>query len=563
MKKIICATAMIMALLVLTACGSKESSSSGDSSGSSGAASSGSSSGSSGGDSSKTVTSTDDGSETFTYDWLIGHWATPPDPDGLITKAIEEKWNVKLNMQWMPNGALKEKINLLVNSGDYPDICTLPKTWIAPSTPPEYEVWANEELFVDLKPYLELHGPSVLEQIPQRQFEIGPGLLNGEVSGAYYAIPNVTWENNMIMILRDDWLQNLGLDVPHTLDEWYNVWQAFTYDDPDRNGIDDTYGYFLSNDDGWATIPILGAFDLLIGYPYLDNDGNFVPYYLTDRYFESLAFINNMWNEGLIDPASISLSGNNVASERFDGGKLGSFIIGSNNVIWRLGFVKNAFPETELITATLPAGSDGQVRMTEGYAFHRDTAVFYQVEEEYPAKVERFIKMWDWLVQGEGQDLLTWGVEGVHYNMVDGKRIATPEWETHNMNNYRIPFTQDPLDLNLIPRYRDNPEYATMQTEAYEEVREYIITNPIISLPKTEAELNQLECFTYKTESLYNMMTGKTPINNATIAEFKANWLKKGGQQHLDEWQALVEEKRNTPAMQEWLSTLESLQQNW
>ena len=43
---------------------------------------------------------------------------------------------------------------------------------------------------------------------------------------------------------RKSWLENLNLNVPSTVDEFYEVMRAFTYDDPDGNGVDDTFGHY-------------------------------------------------------------------------------------------------------------------------------------------------------------------------------------------------------------------------------------------------------------------------------------------------------------------------------
>jgi multiple sugar transport system substrate-binding protein len=44
------------------------------------------------------------------------------------------------------------------------------------------------------------------------------------------------------MYYRQDWLDALGMDVPTTWDEMVEVGLAMTYEDPDGNGKDDTYG---------------------------------------------------------------------------------------------------------------------------------------------------------------------------------------------------------------------------------------------------------------------------------------------------------------------------------
>ncbi len=45
------------------------------------------------------------------------------------------------------------------------------------------------------------------------------------------------------LVIRKDWLDKLGLQVPETLDDFYNIMYAFTYNNPDGDGKDDTYGF--------------------------------------------------------------------------------------------------------------------------------------------------------------------------------------------------------------------------------------------------------------------------------------------------------------------------------
>ena len=69
------------------------------------------------------------------------------------------------------------------------------------------------------------------------------------------------------LLIRKDWLDNLGLEVPTTLDELFDVMYAFTYNDPDGNGKNDTWGYgaFIEETTyesypGRRFEPLMGAF---------------------------------------------------------------------------------------------------------------------------------------------------------------------------------------------------------------------------------------------------------------------------------------------------------------
>ena len=64
---------------------------------------------------------------------------------------------------------------------------------------------------------------------------------------------------------RQDWLTKLNLQVPTTVDEYYNVATAFASQDPDGNGKKDTYAFGGINgvEDLRLTDHIFGAYGIL------------------------------------------------------------------------------------------------------------------------------------------------------------------------------------------------------------------------------------------------------------------------------------------------------------
>ncbi|MCK4516293.1 MAG: extracellular solute-binding protein, partial [Spirochaetaceae bacterium] len=98
---------------------------------------------------------------------------------------------------------------------------------------------------------------------------------DGEIYGVFNK-----FEQGTLAIVRGDWLDKLGLSEPQTLDEYYDVLYAFTYDDPDGNGQDDTYGlgigYTL-----YDTVGVFGAYGLKRGWVY-DESGELYSPYATD-----------------------------------------------------------------------------------------------------------------------------------------------------------------------------------------------------------------------------------------------------------------------------------------
>ena len=80
---------------------------------------------------------------------------------------------------------------------------------------------------------------ALLEQYPVMR---KMGTVNGEL---YYLTQCNPVTTNHTLVMRKDWLDALELEIPQTVDDFYDVLHAFTYEDPDGNGSDDTYGYSL------------------------------------------------------------------------------------------------------------------------------------------------------------------------------------------------------------------------------------------------------------------------------------------------------------------------------
>ena len=108
--------------------------------------------------------------------------------------------------------------------------------------------------------------------------------------------------------IRKDWLDNLGLAVPTTLDELEDCLYKFTFDDPDGNGVDDTYGW---NGDGydyrtfWPWIQGSGDGNGRMDFLRLE-DGSYIYGPTTDDCKEWLGRVAKLYADGVIDPSIIT-----------------------------------------------------------------------------------------------------------------------------------------------------------------------------------------------------------------------------------------------------------------
>ena len=130
--------------------------------------------------------------------------------------------------------------------------------------------------------------------------------------------------------IRSDWLENLGLAVPTTLEELEAVFYAFAQDDPDGNGQDDTYALSAGGNSGamgrYMFQSIFGIFGVNPLFWTENEEGELEYGFTTDEVKEALKLLSKWYADGLIDPEFITTdarsSGTDVAS-KFASGQIG------------------------------------------------------------------------------------------------------------------------------------------------------------------------------------------------------------------------------------------------
>lgn len=208
----------------------------------------------------------------------------PPENSPVVQK-LEELTGVDVNLQWVPSSSYDDKFNITLASGKLPDIMVvLGKT-------PSFINAARTGAFWELGPYLKDYpNLSQMNEIITN---------NASIDGKTYGIYRARALGRNGVTIRKDWLENLGLEEPKTIDEFYNVLKAFTHDDPDGNGKDDTYGLVASKFTGpWDNMQIWFGAPNKWGE---DESGKLVPAHETQEYMDALNFFRKIYSEGLVN----------------------------------------------------------------------------------------------------------------------------------------------------------------------------------------------------------------------------------------------------------------------
>lgn len=115
-------------------------------------------------------------------------------------------------------------------------------------------------------------------------------------------------------------MEKLGLSVPTTLDEMFDVMVKFTDEDPDGNGKNDTFGYSSSKNLALMNW-VFCAFDVRQDF-WSGVDGTLVPDIVRPEMKQALVYINKLYEAGVYDKDSLVQS-NKQVEEKVTAGTVG------------------------------------------------------------------------------------------------------------------------------------------------------------------------------------------------------------------------------------------------
>jgi putative aldouronate transport system substrate-binding protein len=235
-----------------------------------------------------------------------------------FTKWYEAKTNVHVEWQLAPNetSALRQKLNLVIAAGDLPDVFLASK--IDSNLEARYGV--DEKLFLPLNDYIDKYMPNFKAYLAKNPSVKG---MITAIDGKIYGLPNVNecyhCGFSQKMWINKVWLDKLGLKVPTTTEEFYNVLKAFKTKDPNGNGKADEIA-LMGCIDSWQSYVdsfLMCSFVLDTGMQYNFGSTELRTYYDTkagkvmciyDRpdYKEGLKYLKRLYSEGLLYSGSFT-----------------------------------------------------------------------------------------------------------------------------------------------------------------------------------------------------------------------------------------------------------------
>jgi putative aldouronate transport system substrate-binding protein len=442
--------------------------------------------------------------------YMPGRPEGPISNDMPIIKEMSAKTGIKFKWEQAPSdmNQYTEKFNILVASGDIPDIMILADKELL-------NRGGASGIFEPLNGLIDTYMPNVKKKFAEKP--IVEKQLRSDDGKIYYLARLTAVKPMNILIGRQDWLDKLGLKAPTTANEMYAVLKAFKEKDPNGNGKADEIPFTCRGKFGSLT-PFFEAYGMFIKEPFFVENGKVKYTYTDPRFKKGLEFVNKLFMEKLIDNEYLtndlniwsSRLTNNVSGMTFDVFVRAEFL---NNLI------KKSNPEALFMGFIPLKGPDGKPATKDQ---QNPTGVGAVISADSKYKVE-IAKFFNWMYSDEGIMLTNFGIEGSQYTYVNGQ----PKYTDRLMKDP----TKTPQFVLYSEGWRDNWPYYTdiryenaMSTDLQIKIRDsivpYIIPNYPSALSLTNDERKIQTAKFAQLNTYYEEMSNKFVMGVEPLSKF-------------------------------------------
>ncbi len=348
--------------------------------------------------------------------------------DTPLYQHVQELTGVTIEWEHPPAGQGNEPFNLMIASGDHPDVIN--SSWL--NYPGGPAAAFQNQILMPVNDYMDTYladWNAYLETYP----EIDKAVKTDD--GDYFgvAFTRAPQDQDLTIfygpMVRGDWLEQVGLDMPETIADWEEMLIAFR----DEIGaeiplmVDQSALAFFSQ--GF----LVGAWETDDDY-YVNDDGviEFGP--ATPQFKEFLLKMNEWYEEGLIDPNFVTTTATEFDAA-FLGGEVGATCdyTGSGIGKW-LAAIDESGLDIEILPVTYPVMEEGETPFLAQQALPMELGYsIFGISAR--SENQDVAMMWtNWGYTEQGELVYNFGVEGESYEMIDGYPTYTdavmnnPDW---------------------------------------------------------------------------------------------------------------------------------------
>ena len=433
---------------------------------------------------------------------INSYYSTVDLKDAYLLKKIADNAGVTVDWNLLDPGTYAESVSPMLASGqDLADVIMLPdldltQTYLSSGMfeplDTHFDIMPNYKKFLDENPIIK-------------------GSLTA-VDGHIYYVPQTVVTNNYqpVLMYNVRWLEKAGIEAPKTLDDFVAMLRYYKENDMNGNGEADEIPMSLMNAFlPYAFGPAFGM-DLVSGY-YADDQGvvHYGPYE-KEQYKAYLAFLNGLYNEGLLEQEFASLDRDQIVARCANDTTGVTF-----DISWQMSTLYSAQyesykadPSKGVIAGAAPLSGE----YAGAYIGRNPISNIFGINAR-SANKDLAIRFLDYAMSEEAQDLYVWGMEGLTYEVdADGVRHFLPRctedtiwYQGLGINAPNMPSQQSVPATDVL--------LAAWHVQNDREFEEPFIRAPYPEVYSTEEEaeisgMYQVDIQTYVDENAIAFITG-------------------------------------------------------
>lgn len=449
-----------------------------------------------------------------------------------LYQELEKRTGVKMEYIHPARGQEADQLNIMIAANELPDIIEASFA----RYPGGGEKAVKSGILAPLNDYMDKYAPNYKKVLESDKNKYNAATTS---DGTIYRFNSFQEKREMVIyggpIVRGDFLEELGMDEPVTIDDWYEMLKAFK----NIKGVEYPFVLRFANFNTFRAF--MGAYGVCETFYHDGDEIKFGP--TEEGYKEFLKTINKWYKEDLIDPDFATID-SKITDAKLSTGKSGASFAGAGGGIGRYTQLLQASGDGYFIGVDYPVLKEGQVSK-----FGQGGGMFSEYGTSHVSaqckNIPLAVKWLDYGYSEEGNILYNFGLEGISYDMIDGYPTYSEEVRgnpeglskglaPYGRGAYNGPFVQD---IRYIEQYFSSPD----QRSAWEKWQKTEVNEHTLDLVTyTEEESAQITSLktdinTYISEMTLKFMIGVEPIEK--FDEYVAQIEKMG----INEWKAVVE----------------------
>ncbi len=464
--------------------------------------------------------------------------------DAKVFDYISDLTNVRVKLEPVPNSNYDQKAQTLIATNNVPDVMRIP------NGKPYFAEAAKSGLFLPISDYME-YAPNLAKLL-----ETNKDISKSEIDGKLYGFPLLgMWKLQLAQapVIRMDLIEKLNLEVPKTYEDLYQVLKKFKEAYPDKipftnregaRNLLTSLGFALGSGFSMASGGLNIYFD-----PNIDG-GRYVFGPAHPNFKVALEYLHRLYSEKLLDP-DYAVNTADAMKEKLGSGKA-LFYFDNNSFGEQFTMALQPSEPGAKFELLLPMeNSFGQTR---NWMYKKDWLHNFAINAKVkrPEDVVRFL---DWMYGEQGTLVTNYGIEGEHFNLVDGEPVIT-EQVLNEFKDDKDPFRtmQNALGigfqtftLNVDERpmalmsSEDLNRWSTMLTPD----NHYIFE--MVPPPLSDEEIDRVKVVLSKLDTIVTQEIDKFIIGTRPLSEFDgfAQQLRDSGSEEIEQIYNAANERFN------------------